>query len=58
MVKAFSRPWAMFGDFNSIKESGEKKGGSNVSESSANDLRSIMNNTGAIDLGFFGPAFT
>ena len=41
----------MFGDFNSIKESREKKGGSNVSGSSVNDLRSFMNNTGAIDLG-------
>ena len=25
MVKAFSGPWAVFGDFNSTKESGEKK---------------------------------
>ena len=48
----------MVGGFNSIKESGEKKGESNVSGSSVNDLRSFMNNTGAIDLGFFGPAFT
>ena len=58
MVKAFSGPWAVVGGFNGIKESGKKKGGSNVSGSSVNDLRSFMNNTGAIDLGFFGPTFT
>ena len=58
MVKAFSGPWVVFGDFNSIKELGEKKGGSNVFGSSVNDLRSFMNNTGAIDLEFSGPVFT
>ena len=48
MVKAFSGPWVVFGDFNSIKELGEKKGGSNVFGSSVNDLRSFMNNTGLL----------
>nr|POE54654.1 hypothetical protein CFP56_47295 [Quercus suber] len=58
LAKSFSGPWAVMGDFNSIKGSKEKKGGRHVGESSVNSLRDFINNTGAIDLDFIGPSFT
>ena len=58
MTKSFSGPWAIMGDFNSIKGSKEKKGGRHVGESSVNSLRDFINNTGVIDLDFIGPSFT
>ena len=58
LAKSFSGPWAVMGDFNSIKGSKEKKGGQHVGESSINSLRDFINNTGAIDLDFIGPSFT
>ena len=58
LTKSFSGPWAIMGDFNSIKGSKEKKGGRHVGESSVNSLRDFINNTGVIDLDFIGPSFT
>ena len=58
LAKSFSGPWAVMGDFNSIKGSKEKKGGQHVRESLINSLRDFINNTSAIDLDFIGPSFT
>ncbi|XP_075663408.1 uncharacterized protein LOC142632996 [Castanea sativa] len=58
MVSTFSGPWAMIGDFNSIKNAGEKSGGKPTIESSVNNIRTFITNTAAIDLGFKGPPFT
>nr|POE84193.1 hypothetical protein CFP56_74209 [Quercus suber] len=57
-IDALIGPWAVMGDFNSIKGLKEKKGGRHVGESSVNSLKDFINNTGAIDLDFIGPSFT
>ena len=58
LTKSFLGPWAVMGDFNSIKGSKEKKGRWHVGESPVNNIRDFINNTGAIDLDFIGPSFT
>jgi hypothetical protein len=58
IIKAFSGPWLIIGDFNSICSSEDKRGGKQGENYSANWFKNFMFNTGAIDLGFFGPQFT
>ena len=58
MVSTFSGPRAMIGDFNSIKNAGEKRGGKPATKSSVNSIRTFITNSAAIDLGFKGPPFT
>ena len=48
----------MVGDFNSIKNAGEKRGGKPATKSSVNSIRTFITNSTAIDLGFKGPPFT
>jgi exonuclease III len=58
IIKAFSGPWLIIGDFNSICSSEDKRGGNQGENYSANWFKNFMFNTGAIDLDFFGPQFT
>lgn len=55
---SFVGPWLIVGDFNSILNPGEKRGGGDFGSTSHNEFVSFVNHNGLVDLGFNGNAFT
>jgi hypothetical protein len=58
LISSFSGPWLIIGDLNSICSNVDKKGGRLGGSSDSNRLNDFVANSGAIDLGFYGPQFT
>ena len=58
LISSLSGPWLIIGDLNSICNSVDKKGGRLGGSSDSNWLNDFVANSGAIDLGFYGPQFT
>ncbi|RYR18702.1 hypothetical protein Ahy_B03g063314 [Arachis hypogaea] len=61
-LKDFSKrnkdPWMLIGDFNEIKNEGEKKGGRQVDMHACRRFRDWMDDCKLLDLGFVGTRFT
>lgn len=49
--QAYRGPWCIMGDFNSVIDAKDKKGG-------WHGLRGVVDNLGLIDIGFSGEKFT
>jgi hypothetical protein len=58
LILSFSSLWLIIGDLNSICSSVDKKGGRLGGSSDSDWLNDFVANSGAIDLGFYGPQFT
>jgi hypothetical protein len=58
LISSFSGPWLIIGDLNSLCSNIDKKGGRLGGNSDSNWLNDFVANSGAIDLGFYGPQFT
>lgn len=56
--RAFSGPWLMMGDFNSILSQAEKIGGNQFASSSTYTLLDDLNKLALIDLGYHGYPYT
>ncbi|CAL1410372.1 unnamed protein product [Linum trigynum] len=52
------QPWLLVGDFNSILSPSEKLGGAPFDAARIRDFQEVVQDTGLIDLGFEGPAYT
>ena len=58
LISSFSSLWLVIGDLYSICSSVDKKRGKLGGSSDSNWLNDFVANSGAIDLGFYGPQFT
>lgn len=55
---AFSGPWLLLGDFNTIISQSDKHGGKPVASSSSGGLNGLIQQHGLIDMGFHGHPYT
>lgn len=58
IAAAFTGPWILLGDFNTVLSQAEKTGGRPVTSSSASGLTGIITKHGLIDVGFSSSPFT